>query len=125
MIREQLEAMLDVLDEKDWIQGDLFEGPHGLRGDQQSIPLEDVTGVCLAGAHKYAVLTGMIATDSGWWQVSDIILDAARDLFPDVWTGCWGAPTIPFLNDQKGMTVEDIRLILKTAIEKADQPEGT
>lgn len=124
MIREQLEAMLDVLDEKEWIQGVLFEGEDGKRGDEIDVPLERVTGVCLAGAHKYAVMTGAITTNA-WWQVSDIILDVARDLFPDVWTGCWSPPTIPFLNDHTGMTVEDIRLILKTAIEKAGESEGT
>ena len=36
-IARHLETMLDVLDGMEWIQGDLFEGPHGLRGDHNDI----------------------------------------------------------------------------------------
>lgn len=117
-IGRELEIMLDVLDEKEWIQDDLFEGPHGLRGDQQSMPAEDVTGVCLAGAYTYAVITGTI-TENNWQPVSQVILEAASDLFPDRWGVMLSPPTVPFFNDDKNTTVEDIRLVLKTAAEKA------
>ena len=114
-IRRHLEIMLDVLDEKEWIQGNLFEGPHGLRGDQFAFPMEEVTGVCLAGSYTYAVICGMV-TQNDWYPVSAAILAAARDLFPEE-----RCVTVPFLNDCKDTTEEDIRLIVKTAIEKASE----
>ena len=114
-IRRHLEIMLDVLDEKEWIQGDLFEGPHGARGDQFAFPMEEVTGVCLAGSYTYAVICGMV-TQNDWYPVSAAILAAARDLFPEE-----RCVTVPFLNDCKETTEEDIRLIVKTAIEKASE----
>lgn len=111
-IARHLETMLDVLDEKDWIKGDLFEGPHGLRGDQNDISPEDVTGVCLAGSYTYAVLTGMLSAND-WWTVSSVILDAVENLFPGRTT-----LSVPAFNDCKDTTVEDARLVVKTAIEK-------
>ena len=114
-IRRHQEIMLDVLDEKEWIQGDLFEGPHGLRGDQFAFPMEEVTGVCLAGSYSYAVIRGMVYA-ADWYEVSEAILAAARDLLPEE-----RCVTVPFFNDCKDTTEEDIRLIVKTAIEKASE----
>ena len=114
-IARHLETMLDVLDEKEWIKGDLFEGPHGLRGDQSVISPEDVTGVCLAGSYTYAVLTGMVSAND-WDLVSPVILEVVEDLFPG--RGSW---SVPHFNDCKDTTVEDARLVLKTAIEKASE----
>ena len=113
-IRRHLEIMLDVLDEKEWIQGDLFEGLHGARGDQNDIALEEVTGVCLAGSYTFAAICGMV-TPLGWYEVSEAILATAADLFPE------RCATVPFLNDHKDTTIEDIRLVVKTAIEKASE----
>ena len=118
-IRRQLEIMLNILDEKEWIQGNLFEGPLGLRGDQHDVPVEDVTGVCLAGAYTYAIVTGAIARNN-WQEVAGIIITVAGDLFPDRGRG-W---SVPYFNDHKETTEEDIRLVVKTAIEKAGQLEG-
>ena len=112
-IARHLETMLDVLDEKEWIKGDLFEGPHGLRGDHNDIfSPENITGVCLAGSYSYAVLTGMLSAND-WYLVAPVILAAVEDLFPD--RAGW---SVPAFNDCKDTTVEDARLVLKTAIEK-------
>ena len=114
MIRTALEAMLGVLDEKDWIQGDLFEALSGARGDQTDIDLEDVTGVCLAGSYTYALLTGALRSEEGFFGVSEALLAVARDLFPGRKTA-----TIPKFNDDKNTTREDIILVLKTAVSKS------
>lgn len=114
-VREHLEIMLDVLDGKEWIQDDLYETADGRRGDHLDIPLEDVTGVCLAGAYQYGVLTGTM-TAADWEGVSRAVLAAVNTLFPER-----GGRTIPSFNDHPDTTREDIYLALKTAIENGEE----
>ena len=104
-VRKTLEEMLKVFDEKDWIQGTMYR-PYGAS-------IEEITGVCLAGSYTYAALTGMVSAND-WYLVSPVILEAVEDLFP-------GRPgwSVPGFNDHKDTTVEDARLVVKSAIEKA------
>ena len=114
-IRRHLETMLDILDEKEWIQGALFEDARGRRGDQNDIFLEDVTGRCLAGAYTYGTLSGTVRIND-LWPVSQIIVAVVKDLFPGRLT-C----SLPSFNDHKDTTVEDVRLVLKVAIERSSE----
>jgi hypothetical protein len=105
-IREILEQMLRVFDEKDWIQGRLCipEDPSDISAAK---------AVCLKGAWAVCRMRDPIAWEPWDLLIEGILMKTILDLYPDrarVWA--WQ------FNDHPDTTLEDVRLVLKFAIEK-------
>jgi hypothetical protein len=113
---EVLEGMLDVLHDKDWIQGQLYAGPEG----------DDPTGVCLEGACNIVLWSalrrsairdgarfGQLRKDAG-----ELVIEAAREVFGEEKVPGWVSIMFQF-NDLETTTREDVILAVKTAIERA------
>jgi hypothetical protein len=112
---EILERMLHVFDEKDWIQDGMW-APDSLEWVNDPA----VTGVCLEGAFclaRGAVNLSELGPEfshkfSHWPDINRTLQTVITDLFPD-------REPVPFLfNDNPYTTLEDVKLVIKTALER-------
>ena len=112
-VREVLVKMLDILQEKEWIQGNLYK--------YNDIMRHHIEGVCLEGACNLAVDTEVLPLRAQGFLRSAVnasVLDAAAYLFPEK-TPPWATAMFQF-NDYEGVSREDVILTVKTAIERLD-----
>ena len=116
-VKEVLAKALEFYDDHDWIQGQSFSraysGPS--RGDV-------ITGACLEGSCLYAQGVrnedSLIAECMGLDALA-VLRDAAYELFPERFPVGLPAAVHKF-NDHELTTREDAILVLKFAIEKAE-----
>ena len=114
-VREVLEGMLDILHEKEWIQGHLYKGT-GSSPDDLFIPREEVQGVCLEGACHLAFSAALTPAEMCDLKtlVNQAVINAAADSCPEKYQDYM---KVMFqFNDFEKTTREDVILAVKTAI---------
>ena len=113
-MRETLEGMLKVLEEKDWIQGHLYRTYDGNTNYPANRAV--ITGACLEGACALTMPedTFFIVIPS---RLRDLLLSVMTDLFPERMDE---VSALFEFNDHPQTTLEDIRLVIKTGIDRCD-----
>jgi hypothetical protein len=103
---EILEGMIEILQEKDWIQKKMYLASEGL-----------IKAVCIEGACNLTLrddcLQAMSVNDFFTMKdsVSKAVLRVVADLFPER-----KGPAMFDFNDHPATTKEDVLLVLKTAL---------
>ena len=118
-MKEILEGMLRVFEEKDWIQGHLYRSV-AFDSNMPSDPMT-VTGACLEGA-CHLVMQNTMDCSLVPLNLRYHLLRVATDLFPermtDIGSSVVGKLALFDFNDHPNTTLEDIRLVIKTAIDR-------
>lgn len=116
---EILDAMIERLQDKGWVQGVLWE--EYLLPSDSSFPLKSVKGkACLQGTAELCGMERPLGITETLSAVADRLAAAITELFPERKEGLGHWDTIVKFNDHPDTTFEDVMMVVKTAKENAE-----